>query len=243
MRRSYLPARSTPREDKLSEIARAPAVGYLPGVTADPETDADVPSPIDLRDPRDAHDWVREADRKRPWREQFRQTFAALLGASPLPVRRVLELGSGPGFLAERILASCTIDHYTLLDFSPPMLELSRERVGHHPAARFVLGDFKHPDWTRELDAPFDAAVAMQAVHEIRHRRHVPPLYRQIHSILRPGGLLLVCDHEPLDDSPRQIALHSTEREQHAALASAGFVGVTTELFVNRLYLCRAHRE
>jgi len=114
------------------------------------------------------------------------------------------------------------------------MLDMARERIGDHPAATFTLGDFKQPGWTRGLDAPFDAVVTMQAVHEIRHKRHVRGLYRQIVDILRPGGLLLISDHVPLNDKP----LHSTEAEQLEALAGAGFVDVKTELLLNGLYLC-----
>lgn len=199
----------------------------------------DVPSPIDLRSPADARAWARDADAKRPWREQFRGAIVDAVNAADPPVRRVVELGSGPGLLAERLLRSGAIESYTLFDFSQPMLDMSRERIGDHPAATFVLGDFKQRDWTRALVAPFDAVVAMQAVHEIRHKRHVPQLYRQLHDILRPGGLLLVCDHAPADDS----ALHSTEAEQHAALVDAGFVGVTTKLFEHGLYLCCGSRR
>ncbi|MGH2898191.1 MAG: class I SAM-dependent methyltransferase, partial [bacterium] len=112
---------------------------------------SDVSSPIDLRDPGDAHTWALEADAKRPWRAQVRDAFAEALGAldspggSPAgsPARRILELGSGPGLLAERILRTCDVERYTLFDFSPPMLDMSRARVGKHPAAAFVLGDFK----------------------------------------------------------------------------------------------------
>lgn len=202
----------------------------------------DVPTPIELRDPATAHAWAREADLKRPWREQLRGAIADALHASSLPVRRVLELGSGPGQLAERVLRSCAVERYTLLDFSPPMLELSRERLGPHPAAMFVLADFKQPGWTRSIEAPFDAVITMQAVHELRHKRHMLGLYRQVLELLCPGGLLLVCDHVPPDERPRSTALFATEEEQHTALADAGFVHVGTELLLGGLYVCRGHR-
>ena len=206
---------------------------------------SDVPSGIDLRDPGDAHTWALEADAKRPWRAQVRDAFAEALGAgSPVgsPARRILELGSGPGLLAERILGTCDVERYTLFDFSPPMLDMSRARVGNRAAAVFVLGDFKQPDWTRGLEAPFDAVVTMQAVHEIRHKRHVPGLYRQVHALLRPGGVLLVSDHIPADDTPRSRALLATEEEQHAAMRSAGFERVATRLFLAGLYLIAGTR-
>ena len=200
----------------------------------------DVPSPIDLRDPADARAWIRDAEARRPWREQVRAAFARVLGAAP--VRRVLEIGSGPGLLAERVLRTCEIESYTLFDFSEPMLQLARERLGADPAASFVLGDFKQAGWTARLAAPFDAILAMQSVHEIRHKRHVPALYRELHAIVRPGGLLLVCDSVPPDESARMTALHSTEAEQHHAMTTAGFADVMTELVVHGLYLCSSRR-
>jgi SAM-dependent methyltransferase len=202
--------------------------------------DRDIPSPIDLRDPSDADEWVAAADRTRPWRVQIRTAIAELLrAASPAP-RRVLELGAGPGLLADTILQVCSVDNYTLFDFSQPMLDMSRARLANHPAATFICGDFRLPGWTEHLPGPFDVVVAMQAIHEIRHKRHVPGLYRQIRSVLRPGGLLVVCDHTPPDDSGRFPGLHSTEAEQHAAFAAAGFVDIGTHLILNGLYVCTA---
>lgn len=78
----------------------------------------------------------------------------------------------------------------------------------------------------------------MQSIHEIRHKRHVPGLYRELRALLGTGGRLLVCDHVPVDDR----GLHSTEAEQHVALGDAGFVDVTTILLVNGLYLCGGRR-
>ena len=201
----------------------------------------DVPSPIDLRNPIDATDWVATADRKRPWRASIRTTIAELLrAASPAP-RRVLEIGSGPGLLAEAILQICQLQNYTLFDFSVPMLNMSRERIGSHPSATFVLGDFKRSSWTEGLGS-FDAVVAMQSVHEIRHKRHVPGLYREICRILGANGLLVVCDHTPFENMVPFTALYSTEIEQHAALSAAGFINVRTHMSVNGLYICVGQR-
>ena len=220
--------------------ASGPNPWYFSHVLGDDSED--IPSRIDLRDPTTARAWTSEADLKRPWREQLRVAIAGTLNAASLPVRRVLELGSGPGLLAERVLRSCAVEHYTLLDFSQPMLDLSRARVGQHPAATFVLADFKRPGWTRSVEAPFDAVITMQAVHELRHKRHIIGLYRQVHDILCSGGLLLVCDHVPPDESSRSTALHATEEEQHRAFLDAGFARVKTELLLRGLYLCSGDR-
>ena len=202
----------------------------------------DVPSPIDLRSEADARAWADAADRVRPWRDQFRARFAELVRELP-PGAQVLELGAGPGWLAERILEDCAgVASYTLLDFSEPMLAMSRARLQRFPAARFVLGDFKSDGWCEALHPPYSVVVAMQAVHEIRHKRHVPELYRQVQGMLAPGGCLLVCDHTPKDDSLRWTSLHMTAHEQLDAMAFAGFTEVRVDRAHEGLYLVAARR-
>jgi ubiquinone/menaquinone biosynthesis C-methylase UbiE len=143
----------------------------------------------------------------------------------------VLELGSGPGYLAESVLESCpNLKSYTLLDFSEHMRELSRERLTRFEAARFVKADFRTAAWYQELSPPYVAVLAMQAVHEIRHKRHVPDLYGQIRDVLEPDGLLAVCDGTPRDTTVLwQVSLCMTIDEQLDALASAGFIEVRLE--------------
>jgi SAM-dependent methyltransferase len=150
----------------------------------------------------------------------------------------VLELGSGPGFLAERVLWACsTLASYTLLDFSEPMLAMSRVRVAGFSAASFVQADFKAEEWVGRVEGPFDCIVSMQAVHEVRHKRHVPRLYRQIHEVTAPSGLVLICDHTPWDDTRWSTTLFMSEQEQRQALSAAGFVEVGVALSINGLVL------
>jgi ubiquinone/menaquinone biosynthesis C-methylase UbiE len=209
---------------------------------ADAESDADVPSPIDLRDPGDAATWAAEADAKRPWRAELRRAIAELVREAAPPPRHVLELGAGPGLLAEAVLQACPVERYVALDFSPPMLAMCRRRVGGNPAVQLVQADFTRPAWADAVAAPFDAVIAMQAVHEIRHKRHVPRLYGQVLGVLRPGGLLAVCDHAPFDDSAKWTALYATVDEQHAALAAAGFTERTTRRAERGMYVVSGRR-
>lgn len=204
--------------------------------------EADVPSPIDLRDEQTAIAWANEADAKRPWRREVRRLIAGAIRDELSEPRRILELGSGPGLLAQTILETCPVASYMLFDFSPPFLAMSRALLGEQPNVHYVAGDFTHADWPAAVAPPFDAVLAMQAVHEVRHKRHVPALYAQIVPLLRPGGVLLVCDHEPPNDTPRMAALHSTELEQHAALQAAGFTDVVTRARLHSLYLCSGRR-
>jgi len=199
--------------------------------------DQDVPYGNDWDSTAEALVWTAEADQKRPWRSQLRDRIATRVAALG-PHTRVLELGSGPGLLAHRVLQQCpNVETYTLMDFSEPMLALSRKRLAAFPAASFVLTSFKSVDWPHRAEARFDCVVSMQAVHELRHKRHALRLFEQVHDVLAVPGLILICDHTPFDDSPKSIALYMTEQEQQDALAKAGFASVHIELSLNGLVL------
>ena len=186
--------------------------------------------------------WADAADRVRPWRSQIRDHIAGRIAMLP-PCARVLELGSGPGFLAHRVLRGCPdLDSYTLLDFSEPMLALCQERLAEFPAASFLRTSFKSEDWTRRVEARFDCVLSMQAIHEMRHKRHAPRLYEQIYQVLAVPGLIMICDHTPFDNSPANTALYMTKQEQQEALAGAGFANVHVELSMDSLVLYAGER-
>jgi drug/metabolite transporter (DMT)-like permease/SAM-dependent methyltransferase len=202
------------------------------------EFEGDVPHSDDLQSPDGAQTWAASADARRPARARIRQAIGDRLAALAAG-SRVLELGSGPGVLAEHLLGRCPqIASYTLFDFSEPMLDMSRARLGRFSTARFVLGDFRAEDWPHRVAGPYDAIVTMQAVHEVRHTRHVPRLYRQIRGLLAPGGLFLMCDRTPEDDTPRSRALFMTADEQVEALTQAGFADVRLVMAADALAFC-----
>src|SRR5262245_40582186 len=102
-----------------------------------PIADGDIPCVDDWQSATTGAEWIDASHRKRPWRAQFRERIAERVGALRYDLR-VLELGSGPGFLAECVLERCpNVSSYTLLDFSPHMLSASRERLSRFAAARF----------------------------------------------------------------------------------------------------------
>ncbi len=203
----------------------------------DAPREQDVPYGDDWDSAAEVAAWAEAADRKRPWRSQIRDYIAGRVAMLPSGAR-VLELGSGPGFLAHRVLQRCPdLDRYTLLDFSEPMLALCQERLAAFPAASFLRASFKSEDWTRRAGGRFDCVLSMQAVHEMRHKRHASRLYEQIHQVLAVPGLIMICDHTPFDDSPAGTALYMTEQEQQEALAAAGFANVHVELLMDSLVL------
>jgi SAM-dependent methyltransferase len=189
-----------------------------------PMTDPlDAPSPIDLRSMEDARRWAESAMAKRPWRTEFFDKIA-----QEIPPRdvNVLELGSGPGFLAERLLQNSTIIEYVALDSSTAMHILARTRLGAAAArVRFVEMDFRLEGWTQGLPL-FDAVVTIQTVHELRHKRHAPTLYAAVRNVLRPNGIFLICDHFVGEGGMSNGELFMRPEEHVSALKAGGFASV-----------------
>ena len=153
----------------------------------------DVPSPINWQSPNDVAEWERTAQ-TRPGRAEMFESFGHELRALGNTDATVLELGSGPGFLAAFLLDALPTLRLTLVDFSAPMHDLARARLGPRAAqVTFLQRSFKDPDWPQGLGL-FDAVITNQAVHELRHKRHAPRLHAAVRQVLRPGGVYLVTD-------------------------------------------------
>jgi cyclopropane fatty-acyl-phospholipid synthase-like methyltransferase len=199
----------------------------------------DVPSPINLCDPTDALEWERTAQERRGRAEIFRAIGRELeaLGEHDLVV---LELGSGPGFLADYLLKALPAVRLTLLDFSAPMHKLARTRLGARVArVTQVERSFKEPGWSQGLGL-FDAVITNQAVHELRHKRYAPQLHAAVKDVLKPGAPYLVSDHFFGEGGSQNDQLNMTVSEHRDSLLRAGFSEVQQVMTAGSLVLHRA---
>ena len=176
----------------------------------------EVPSDHDFFDPVYVKHWTDSIVRYRPERRQLFEVFAAEAARIKKDSLSVFELGCGPGFLAEALLENCWIARYTLVDFSPQMLELSRSRLAKFKERTvFIQADFKKNDWTDAVPPGFDVVASLQAVHELRHASRIPKLYAQLYSLLVPGGKILICDHVNSSSPSGHHAAHFMTVEEH----------------------------
>lgn len=201
----------------------------------------DVPSPIDLRRMDDAREWAETAMSKRSCRVEFFEVFSAVIDQlAQGNSMRILELGSGPGFLAEHLLKALSSIEYVALDFSPAMHELATQRLGTlAERVRFVERSFRDESWPQGLGS-FDVVVTLQAVHELRHKRYAADLHSQVREILVPGGSYLVCDHFYGEGGMSNDQLYMSVAEQRAAIESGGFHSVCEMLVKGTLALHHA---
>ena len=111
---------------------------------------------------------------------------AAAAATEGLEARRVLELGTGSGETALRVLARHPAARWVGIDASEAMLARARERL---PEAELRLQRLED-----ELpDGPFDLVVSVLAVHHLRgpEKRE---LFARVAAVLRPGGRFVLAD-------------------------------------------------
>ena len=186
----------------------------------------EVPSDHDFFDPAYVKHWSDSIIRYRPERKKLFKAFAAEAARMNKSALSVFELGCGPGFLAEALLDNCNIARYTLLDFSPEMLNLSRKRLAKFKDKTvFIQRNFKENNWTDAIHADFDLVVSLQAVHELRHASRIPTLYSQLYELLVPGGKILICDHVNSAARSAHRAAHFMTVDEHlSTFKEAGFI-------------------
>lgn len=138
---------------------------------------------------------------------------AIVLALGPAAQGHVVDLAAGPGVVTEALAERAT--SVVALDVTAATLEVARERIqaAGHTGVRFVRGDA-----TRAPLAPgrFDGVVIRLALH---HLANPGAAVDTAHSLLRPGGTLVVLDLMSPDDPadrPLHTALERLRDPSHA---------------------------
>lgn len=108
---------------------------------------------------------------------------------------RILDLGCGDGILGRMLLEFYPSSEAIFGDFSEPMLDRLRDRLGGRPRATVINLDFSTPSWAEGIgpEQPFDLIVSGFAVHHQPDQRK-KELYAEVFGLLREGGLFLNLD-------------------------------------------------
>jgi SAM-dependent methyltransferase len=119
--------------------------------------------------------------------------------ADPPARSLVLDAGCGPGLVARAFLEA---GHAVRgVDLSAEMIGRARRRCARFgDQARFVHGSLFETDW----DEPIDACVSRFVLHHAADP--LAFLQRQV-ELLRPGGIVVACDHTT-DPDPARAAWH-----------------------------------
>ncbi|MGA5299943.1 class I SAM-dependent methyltransferase [Nucisporomicrobium flavum] len=149
--------------------------------------------------------------------EEVVHAAAEALGGGP--PRRVLDLGGGPGVLAERMARRWPSAAVSLLDLDPVLLALARSAL---PGRVSVLdGDLASAGWTALAGGGHDLITVVMTLHYLPAER-ARAVYAHARRCLAPGGVLIVADLMPDDGLPSLMrALDPGAGEAAAELAWA----------------------
>jgi ubiquinone/menaquinone biosynthesis C-methylase UbiE len=108
---------------------------------------------------------------------------------------RILDLGCGDGILGRMLLEQYSEASVIFADFSDPMLDKLRIKIGTNQRVKVIHADFATWDWVKSIESkqPLDIVVSGFAIHHQPDERKVE-LYTEIFSLLASGGVFLNLD-------------------------------------------------
>lgn len=128
-----------------------------------------------------------------PGYDRLEDEIASATGAG---AKSILELGTGTGETARRVLDRHPDAQLIGIDASPGMVKVARESL-HTDRVRLLVGRLEDP----LPEGPFDLVVSCLAVHHLEGTRKAD-LFRRIARKLAPGGRFVLADVvEPVDPS------------------------------------------
>jgi SAM-dependent methyltransferase len=132
-----------------------------------------------------------------------------------------LDVGCGPGLFDRHVAAAFELHG---VDVSPAMVEQARET---NPEVGYAVSE---PGRLPYDDGRFDLAFAVCVLHHVDRADRLP-LVRETARVVRPGGLVAVFEHNPLNPLTRRV-VHTCafdegvellpRRELEALLGAAG---------------------
>lgn len=155
---------------------------------------------------------------------------------------RILDFGAGVGGSVEHVRRYFPAAGLTCVDVSLESLRIGAGRFGDR--ADFIAFDGERLPFA---DGRFDCVFSACVFHHIEPERHVA-LFAELRRVLRPGGLLMIFEHNPLN--PLTVhAVNTCPFDENAILiragllrrrlAQAGFTGAAARY---RLFFPRALR-
>jgi SAM-dependent methyltransferase len=135
-----------------------------------------------------------------------RKIIASLAGSENL-----LDLGCGNGQLARVLAENGFKGTYLGLDFSPPLLSFARSQPGGFPA-EFGAADLVSPDWDNTLPcAHYSVITAFAVLHHIPDAGIRAGILRKIHTLLAPGGRLILSNWQFLNSKKLKTRIQPWE--------------------------------
>jgi SAM-dependent methyltransferase len=154
-----------------------------------------------------------------PERLELFEVFLSELTSRVPPDGCVVEVGIGPGFLAEHLLRAMPEIRYCGVDFSDPMLANARQRLMPYSArVAYVQADLVKDRWWTDIPVPVNAIVSTWALHDLGSQENVEVVYASCARVLQGGGMLLNGDFIKPDEAKLEYEPGRFETAKHIAM-------------------------
>ncbi len=181
---------------------------------------------------------------RRPERVEMFDHIVSQIRFLGKPTASIVELASGPGLLAEKILDELPGVQYLGLDYSEEMNRFAVSKTEKHETRRaFHHIDLLSESWDDILPGDHDAIISNMALHDLGTPELVETVYVQALDKLVPGGLFLnaelvvAVDHsEATQDGKFKVPRH---RE---VLKQLGYKKVSVPLDFGHYACIQGHR-
>lgn len=127
-----------------------------------------------------------------PERLELFNIILAELKSQISPNGCVVELGIGPGYLADHLLGAMPEIQYYGIDFSSPMLDIAQQRLSPHSArVTYLQANLVKDNWWTDIPLPVNAFVSTWALHDLDSQENVELVYKNCAQVLQDDGILL----------------------------------------------------
>jgi len=104
----------------------------------------------------------------------------------------IVELGIGPGYLANHILSAIPEVNYVGMDFSQPMLDIASKRLNQYTERlELVRADLVQDSWQMTIPKPVHAVVTTWALHDLGSKNSIFKVYEKSRQALNESGIFL----------------------------------------------------
>ena len=150
----------------------------------------------DWTDEAFVRDWLRRQEERAPERERQFSMLCSLVPRGREESFRYIDLAAGDGSLDAMVVERFPNAEATLVDGSPVMVKIARERFASLGSrVSVVQGDLEGLGWLDFIKPPFDLAVSSIALHNLEDPLRLRELYAEIFDILGDGGFFMNLDY------------------------------------------------
>jgi len=159
----------------------------------------------------------------------------AIVEALALPTDAVVaDIGTGTGYMAQRLAQAAPDGKVFAVDIQPEMLTLLNQRLKEENLTTIapVLGDADDPHLPPES---IDCALLVDAYHEFAYPRE---MMQHLRAALKPGGQVVLAEYRAENPLVMIKRLHKmSEKQVKQELAAAGLRWVKTDESLPQQYL------